>query len=126
MNQRKRQRGMSMFNLSYVLFTVAIFGYIGLKLFPIYFENLKIENSIDSVLKGPSVEKATPKDLAYAIIKRLDIDNVTRIKERSWKDQLTIKSSRGHVTINVKYMAEIPLFMNIALVAKFNYSASNR
>lgn len=117
------QRGMGALNLMYVLITLAIFGYVGLKLFPMYLENLKIERAIKAVAASPSAASQTPKELAFAIVKRLEIDYVTRITERNWNEYLDIKKRNERVTINASYTSEVPLFFNLAVVASFENSS---
>ena len=91
MELARKQRGIGMLNLLYVLVTLAAFGLVGLKLLPLYLEGFKVQKAITAVAAAPGATERTPKELAYSVVKRLDIDGVTRIKERTWKEYLTIK-----------------------------------
>ena len=82
MRLKHRQRGMGMFNLSYVLITLAIFGYIGLKLIPVYLESINIKRAVEAVAQRQA-RLANGKALIDDMIKRLDIDNVTLITKRN-------------------------------------------
>ena len=126
MNLPAKQRGMGIFGLMYILITLGIFGYIGLKMFPMYLENIKIKQAVDKVVLMPSADKKPKKELVTAIVKRLDIDGVSRIKERNWQDTITITQKKGKVTITAAYQASLPLFLNLSVVADFHHAASNR
>lgn len=123
MSLRHNQRGMSIFNLMYILITLAIFGYIGLKLFPAYTENIKIERAIKAVVAQADSAKKPSDKVVADIVKRLDIDSVTLITERNWKQYLTMERKRAGLVITVDYAAEVPLFFNLSLIAKFNFIA---
>ena len=125
MKTARTQRGMGMLNLVYILFTLAIFGYIGLKLFPNYLEAVKVDRAIAAVANEAGAVGKTKKELAFLVVKRLDIDGSYRITEQNWKEYLTITNKAGRVTINAAYEAEVPLFLNISVVSKFAYSAAS-
>ena len=124
MKTARTQRGMGMFNVVYILFTLALFGYIGLKLFPNYLEAVKVDQAISAVANSPGAAAKTKKELAFAIVKRLDLNASYRITERNWKEYLTISTKSGRVSITANYEAAVPLFMNVSIVSKFSYSAS--
>lgn len=125
MKTARTQRGMGILNLVYILFTLAVFGYIGLKLFPNYLEAVKVDRAIAAVANEPGAAAKTKKELAFAIVKRLDLDGSYRIDETNWKDYLTISTKGGRVSISAAYEAEVPLFMNISVVSRFSYAATS-
>ena len=125
MELARKQRGIGMLNLLYVLVTLAVFGLVGLKLLPLYLEGFKVQKAITAVAAAPGATERTPRELAYAVVKRLDIDGVTRIKERNWKEYLTIKIRGKAVSIQAEYQAVVPLFMDISLLTHFRYDSTN-
>lgn len=125
MNIARRQRGMSIWMLMYVLVTLAVFGYIGLKLFPLYMEAVKVDRAISAVATTPGTLSLNKRQIVTAIVKRLDIDGVYRIKEHNAKEFLTITNKKGRVRIRAAYDAEVPLFYNIVVIARFDYAAAS-
>jgi len=121
----KRQRGMSIMMGLFVLIVVAFIGLVGLKLFPVYTESMKIDHALQGLIDDPSLSSQTPKDMAFSLVRRLDIDGVYLIKESNWKDYMTITKSKGKVEITVKWRKEIPLFANLSLVADFDKDVLN-
>ena len=125
MELARKQRGIGMLNLLYVLVTLAAFGLVGLKLLPLYLEGFKVQKAITAVAAAPGATERMPKELAYSVVKRLDIDGVTRIKESNWKEYLTIKIRGKAVSIKAEYQSVVPLFMDISLLTQFRYDATN-
>ena len=116
---------MGMFNLSYVLITLAIFGYIGLKLIPVYLESINIKRAVEAVAQSPGASSKTARALIDDMIKRLDIDNVTRITKRNWKDTVTITKRAKKVNINAAYDVSVPLFYNLSITASFAFKGES-
>lgn len=125
MRLKHRQRGMGMFNLSYVLITLAIFGYIGLKLIPVYLESINIKRAVEAVAQAPGASSKTARALIDDMIKRLDIDNVTRITKRNWKDTVTITKRAKKVNIIAAYDVSVPLFYNLSITASFAFKGES-
>ncbi len=125
MRLKHRQRGMGMLNLSYVLITLAIFGYVGLKLMPLYTESFTIERVVQTVAQSPGAASKSPKTLVDDMIKRLDIDSVKRINSRNWKNIVKITKRAKKLTISVSYDVGVPLFHNLSLTASFAFKGES-
>jgi hypothetical protein len=118
-----KQRGMSIWMLIYVLFTLSIFGYVGLKLKPLYLEGAKVERAINRVVEDPSLVNKPKAAVVTAIVKRLDVDGEYRITERNYAQYLTISNKGKRIRIQAKYEVGVPLFYNLEVTAKFEYAA---
>lgn len=120
-----KQRGMGIFNLLYVLVTLAVFGYVGLKAFPLFLEGVKVDRAIKAVASEPGAAGKTKKELAFAVVKRLDVDGSYRINELNWKEYLNIKVKSGRVDISANYQAEVLRIWNFVLLGDFAYRAGS-
>jgi hypothetical protein len=125
MRLRKSQRGMSMFNLMYVLVTLAIFGYIGLKLMPMYLDGFKVDKAVNAVAAVPGAKGKAPKELIGLILKRLSIDNVKVINGRNWRESITFKKTKRKLIITADYRSDVPLFGNLSVSAAFSYKGES-
>lgn len=125
MNLRRRQRGMTFWMLLFVLVVLGIAFFIGLKLFPIYLESFKVSRAIESVAKDPGVGDRSRAEIVDSLVKRFDIDDVTRITERTFKDYVEVDKKGRRVVITVDYRAEAHLVGNVSLVVDFDLRASN-
>lgn len=125
MNLRRRQRGMTFWMLLFVLVVLGIAFFISLKLFPIYLESFKVSRAIESVAKDPGVGDRSRTEIVDSLVKRFDIDDVTRITERTFKDYVEVDKKGRRVVITVDYRAEAHLVGNVSLVVDFDLRASN-
>jgi hypothetical protein len=126
MKTLKRQRGMSILMGIIVLIAVGFIGLVGLKLFPVYMESMKIGHALNGLIGDPGITEQSRRDIAFGLVRRLDIDGVYLIKESNWTEYVTITTVRNKVTIVVSWRREIPLFANLSLVASFRKEASNQ
>lgn len=112
--------------LLFVLIVLSIFGLVGLKLFPVYMDSLKVDHALKGVIEESSVAKQSKQQIAFSVVRRLDIDGVKLIRESNWKDYLTITKKQGRVNIQAKWRREVDLFANLSIVASFEKEVSNR
>jgi len=125
MNCKHEQRGITFLGLVFVLIVLAMVGLVGLKLLPVYMESFKTDYALKGVIEDPGVTKMTPKEIAFAFVRRLDIDGEYRIAEGNYKEFMTISKKKGKVTITVDWKAEVPLVANLSIVAAFRKEVQN-
>ena len=126
MMTRKPQRGMSLMMMLFVLIVLAVFGMAGLKLLPVYLESFKVQKALQGTIEAPNVQDQTKREIAFSIVRRLDIDGSYLIKESNWKDYLEINKKPDRVTVKANWRQEVELFGNLSLVASFSKEVSNR
>lgn len=125
MNLKRRQRGMTFWMLLFVLTVLGIAFFVALKLFPMYLESFKIDRAIESVAKDPGVNNWSKAEIKDRLVKRFDIDDVTRINEKNFNAYVGIDKRGRRVRITVDYQAEAHMVGNVYLVADFKKQASN-
>ncbi|MCH9670738.1 MAG: DUF4845 domain-containing protein [Gammaproteobacteria bacterium] len=121
----RRQIGASAIGLIFMLIVAACVLLLGMKLFPVYMESIKTDQALRGTIEDPAVGKLSKKEIAYSVVRRLDIDGETRIREQNYKEYLTIKKQRDRVSIDVKWRAETPIFANLSIVADFEKQVQN-
>lgn len=126
MKSAQRRRGVSVFMGLFVLVVLACVGLVGLKLFPVYMESFKMDHALKGLVEDPGVASQTKKEIAYSIVRRLDIDGVSFIKESTWKEFIKVHKQKGKVSIVVTWKRDIPLFANLSLVADFTKAVNNQ
>ena len=119
------QRGVSFTGLMFVLIVLGVVLLLGLKLFPVYLESFKIHKAVEGVLSAPNVGQSTIHEIQKSLIKRFDIDSITAITHRNFKEHVVISSKNDVVSIAVNYEAVIPLLDNIYLLIIFDKYADN-
>ena len=125
MISKRQQKGMSAWVAIYILITLGFFGLIGLKTFPTYLESFKVDKALQALVDDPKTADMSKREIGSALVKRLDIDDVTRINDRTLGDFVTITKTGKKVSVVVDYRAEVPLFANVIVVTEFRKEASN-
>jgi len=113
---RARQQGMTAISFILVAAFVAVFAFAGLKLVPLYLEQMKVTSILEDVKRDLDGSGASIAQIRSAIGKRLDIEMVTGIKTRDF----TIKKTDGGYRVQAKYERREPYLGNLYLVVVFD------
>jgi hypothetical protein len=115
----RRQRGVTFIGWLFLLIPVAILGYVGIRLVPIYLNYMRVAQSVTqtaSEMKTDEVAALTPALIRAALAKHFDIDSITFPDSRD----VTITRDGTGWTIEAKFEDTAPLFGNISLVIDFD------
>jgi len=124
MQNRKRQTGMTMWGLLFVLGTLAFFLFLGFKLFPPYMTDLKVKSALDSLGQQADAGTMSVPEIREAIRKRLEIDSADDLFDLN--KVLTVEP-RGRVKIiRFSYESVIPMAYNISALIDFDHSIEVR
>lgn len=115
---RKTQRGVTMIGWIFLLIPMAIVGYAGIRLAPIYMTYGKVVKAMEQVA-DESANAGSAQEIRYALEKRIDIEGM---EYPSIKDYTIRRDGRAWV-IEIEYEDPVPLFGNLAVVATFKKSA---
>lgn len=125
MISKRRQRGMSLYVLLYVLVTLGFIGLMGLKLFPLVMESYKIDKALTAVIEDANVSSQSKADIRESLRKRFDLEDVKTIKFKNMKDHVFIEKKGDKVKIDVIYRSETDFFWMILLVLNYNKTYEN-
>lgn len=125
MISKRRQRGMSIWVLLYILVSLGFAGLMGLKLFPLVTESFKIDNALKAIIEDPNVGSQSKGDIRESIRKRLDLEDVKSIRFKNMKDHVFIEKKGEKVKIDVQYRSETDFFWIILLVLDYNKTFEN-
>jgi hypothetical protein len=114
---QRTQRGVTFIGWLFLLIPMALVGYAGVRLVPIYLNYSKVVRSMDQL-----AQESRPDDSAQALRasleKRLDIEGMTF---PDIKDFIIRRDGQSWV-LELEYEDGAPLLANIALTAKFSKS----
>lgn len=114
---QRTQRGVTFIGWLFLLIPMALVGYAGVRLVPIYLNYSKVVRSMDQL-----AQESRPDDSAQALRasleKRLDIEGMTF---PDIKDFIIRRDGQSWV-LEIEYEDGAPLLANIALTAKFSKS----
>jgi hypothetical protein len=120
MHNPKRQAGMTMWSLLFVLGTLAFFLFITFKLFSPYMDDFKVQSALTSLGRQPDAASMSQPEIAEAIRKRLEIDSADNF---SLENTMTIQMRGKTKVVRIKYETVVPLFFNISLLLDFDHVA---
>ncbi|MDD3447701.1 MAG: DUF4845 domain-containing protein [Gammaproteobacteria bacterium] len=118
MGTRFGQRGMTAIGWLIVLGLVAFFALLVLRLTPVYLEHYKVTSALQSLHEEPFITRKDPSEIMKLLMRRLDIDDVDRVK----RDNVKIENQQGKLTIRVTYEVRIPMIANVDAVVSFDDS----
>jgi hypothetical protein len=123
MQSPKRQAGITMWGMLFVLGTLAFFLFLFFKLLPPYMDDFKIKSALDSLGRQPDAGTMSIPEVKEAIRKRLEIDSADSF---SLENTLTVET-RGQIkVIRISYETVVPMASNISALLNFDHSVEVR
>jgi hypothetical protein len=113
---RNRQRGVTAIGWLFLLTPIAIVGYAGIRLAPLYLNYMKVTRALDQVATDLKEGGGDPQGIRTAVDKHFEIDMV---EYPTTKDMKITRDGAGWV-VQMAYDDEAPLFSNISLHVTFD------
>ena len=117
----KRQQGWTVWGLFSVMALLVFFAYIGMKLFPHYFDNLKLQEALEQVLDDPRVLGMDRRQIVGELDNILYIDYGHQIV--NLKEELAVQKDRQSLVLSVDYEVTEHLFYNVSALMDFQAMA---
>ncbi|HEY6453970.1 MAG TPA: DUF4845 domain-containing protein [Steroidobacteraceae bacterium] len=115
----RRQRGVTFIGWLILLIPVAILGYVGIRLVPIYLNYMRVAHSVEQTateMKTDDMATLTPLLIRATLSKHFDIESITFPDVKD----LTVTRDGTGWTIEAKFEDSAPLFGNISMVVDFD------
>ena len=114
---RTQQRGITMIGWIIMLIPIAIVGYAGIRLTPVYLNYMKVARTLEQVAADYRTgDGANPQSIRTSIEKRFDIESVDY---PALKDIKITRDGRAWV-VQAAYDDQAPLFANLAILVVFD------
>jgi hypothetical protein len=117
---RGKQQGITVIGLIALLALLGVVGFAGLKLVPIYLEQMKIAGILNDVKFELDGQKPSIQVINSEINKRLNIEMIRDMVSRAKNFKIS-KSENGYM-LQAKYERRTPYLANIYLVVTFDRS----
>ena len=114
---KRSQQGITLISFILILALVGFFGFIGMRLFPVYSEYYSAVNDIKAVTQTPGVEKESMEKIRDHLYRRFQISYVESIDLQ--KNVKMFKDQDGK-TLQLQYEVRRPMMYNLDFVAKFD------
>jgi hypothetical protein len=119
---RRQQRGITAISFLIIAAMVAVIGYAGVRLIPIYLNQMKVQQILNDLQSEYEGQNATPSALQSAIARRLDIEMLDFPSAGDFRIE---KIGNGY-RVSVAYEDRVPYAANLSLVAEFDNSVEIR
>lgn len=116
MRHLKKQRGMTGLGWLIVLSLIGFFVFLGLKIYPIYWENYNVRGSLASLAKTSGISRMPKSRIRGLLLAKFNINNIRTIGIKNIK----IGKRKGVVSVAVNYTVKVPLAGALSLLAEFN------
>lgn len=114
----RRQQGITAIGFLLLAAVFGVVGFGGLKLAPIYLDNLKVQRLLEDIKLEYDGQNPSVAQLRSSIEKRLNIESVSGVGVR---DFIVTRGERG-TRVEVVYESRASFLANIYLVAAFDNS----
>ena len=113
----KKQRGITFIGWLFLLVPIAIVGYAGIRVAPLYMTYGKIVRTMEQIEQEGSASDSQ-RAVYIAIEKRLDIEGI----EFPTVKEFTIRRDGRSWVVEIDYEEPAPLFANLSINARFTKS----
>lgn len=118
----QRERGMTALGMLILVVFVGLFVFAGIKLTPVYLENMKIASTLNKLVDEFSGQPASSEQLRRSIEKRFDIETVNVINYR----EVEIKKTAEGYTVKANYTHVVPFIANVSFAVNFQNEVTVR
>lgn len=115
----RRQQGMTLWSLLYVLITLGLIGIVSAKSVPVYLNAHEVRAALDEVAAAPAMADASAGQIQAAVQKHFDAGYVSNVRGRD----VTVTRTGDKRQLEILYQERRPLFYNLSLVYSFDAKA---
>lgn len=112
----QKQRGMTLTGWMTVVALILFFALLGMKIVPIYLENLTVKDVVKTLKDEPLITKKSAAQVKSMVMKRLDINGVYDLTS----EHVTVKKSPGIMKVDVTYTVQKKMVGNIDILVSFS------
>lgn len=115
MGMRSRQRGIGWFGVLCVLAVLGFCAVVGVKMLPLYLNQMKVASSVKKVATDPAYANAEAGQLRSALQRYWDIESIETLTPR----EIKVKRTEHGRYLSYDYEVRERLFYNIHVVLHF-------
>lgn len=114
----RKQRGLTFLSIFFILFLIAFFTLLVLKILPIYMDHNKVMNVFSALKEIDGVENLSKREVENTINKRFNVNYVDHI---SLSDLVIVKKPH-YLRVDLEYERVVPIVGNLSVLAEFSDS----
>ena len=114
----KKQQGITLISLIFILGLIAFFTLVVLKVSPIYMEHSKVIHALETLKNRTDIEKKSKMYVWSSLSKQFNMSYVYAVKKKDVK----ITSTAGYLKVQIVYHVKEPFIGNLSLWVDFDNS----
>jgi len=112
----KRQQGLTLMSILFILGLIGFFVLLTLKIVPIYLDHGKVKSALEALKATPELETKSEFEIRDSLNKRFSINYVYDVKP----DNITVVKHGNYVKVDIEYETVVPLVSNLSALAEFH------
>jgi hypothetical protein len=112
----KRQQGLTLISLIFLLGLIGVFVLLTLKIIPIYSDHGKVSSALQALKQIPELATKTEAEIRENLAKRFLINYVYDVKN----EDITVVKHGSYVKVDIEYETVVKLVGNLSLLAEFH------
>jgi len=114
----KRQQGLTLISLIFILGLIGFFVLLTLKIVPIYMDHGKVKSALTALKETPNVQTLSESEIRASLAKRFNINYVYDVTP----DDIKIVRHGDYLKVDIEYETVVKIAGNLSILAEFNDS----
>ncbi|MCF7966640.1 MAG: DUF4845 domain-containing protein [Methylobacter tundripaludum] len=114
----KRQQGLTLISLVFVLGLIGFFTLLTFKIVPIYLDHGKVKSALEALKSMPDLQTKSEFEIRDSLTKRFNINYVYDVNQ----DDITVVRHGDYVKVDIEYETVVKLVGNLSALAEFHDS----
>lgn len=114
----KKQKGITLISMIFILGLIAFFTLLVLKVSPIYMNHSKVVHALETLKNRTDIEKKSKYEVWSSLQKQFNMNYVYAVKKKDVK----ITTRGGYLKVQIKYHIKKPLVGNLSVWVDFDDS----
>ncbi|WP_297798734.1 DUF4845 domain-containing protein [Arenimonas sp. GDDSR-1] len=116
---KRNQKGITLLSFLFVLALAGFFGFLFMRLFPVYSEYFSAVNDIKAVTQAAGADKQALAQIKDSLYRRFQISYVDSV---DLDKHIKLRTEKDGKVLDLNYEVRKPLMYNLDFVAKFERS----
>lgn len=114
----KRQQGLTLISLIFILGLIGFFVLLTLKIVPIYMDHGKVKSALAALKEMPNVQTLSEPEIRESLSKRFNMNYVYDVTP----DEIKIVRHGDYLKVDIEYETVVKIAGNLSVLAEFNDS----
>jgi hypothetical protein len=112
----KRQQGLTLLSIAFILALIAFFVLLILKIAPIYIDHSKVANALAALEKTTDIQTKTEHEVRNTLDKRFNLNYVYDVTQ----DDIKVTKRGNYLKVQIEYETVVKIVGNLSVLAEFN------